>query len=307
MSYRVDRGRITAALTAVLVAAACGGGEPGEEPAEGGAAGGAGGATASPVDAATAGSIAGRVTFTGTAPAGTPIEMDEPVCQAKHTTPPTRGGAKVAADGGLADVFVYLKTGPGTTMTFPAPTEQEVLDQVGCIYVPHVLGLQTGQPILVRNSDAVLHNINSTGGSANRGFNRSQPTAGLEMTERFTAPEVMIPVRCDVHGWMEAFIGVTSHPYHAVTDQSGSFTLPNVPPGDYEVEAWHELFGTQTGTVTVAPSGRADLNLTFSAEQAGRYVPMGPALVLDHATGTLRREGTGRPAQLGPHTHAGHN
>jgi hypothetical protein len=106
---------------------------------------------------------------------------------------------------------------------------------------------------------------------------------------------------------MEAFVGVTAHPYHAVTDQSGNFTLTNVPPGDYEVEAWHEDFGVQTGRVTVPPSGRGDVTLTFTAEMAGRPVPLGPALVLDHATGTLRREG-GHPAKLGPaHTHAGHN
>jgi hypothetical protein len=112
----------------------------------------------------------------------------------------------------------------------------------------------------------------------------------------------MIPVICNVHGWMQAYVGVTTHPYNAVTDQSGSFTLANVPPGDYEVEAWHEQFGTQTGTVTVAPSGRAELNLSFSAEMAGRYVPLAPALIVDHATGTLRRADEGALAAA----HAGH-
>jgi hypothetical protein len=243
------------------------------------------------------------VTFTGTPPAPTPIDMsDEPVCAAKHTTPPTRQTAIVGPDGGLANVFIHITAGPVTTMTFPVPTEAKVLDQNGCEYQPHVLGLQIGQPITIRNSDAVLHNINATGGTNNRGFNVSQPQAGMERQESFSAAEVMIPVICNVHGWMQAYIGVTPNPYNAVTDQSGSFTLANVPPGDYTVEAWHEQFGTTTGTVTVAPSGRGELNLSFTAEMAGRYVPLAPALIVDHATGTTRRADSGTQAAA----HAGH-
>lgn len=289
MSYRIDRG--LTALVAVLALTACGGGGD-QPPAAGGAGGAAGGApAASPVDAATAGSVAGRVTFTGTPPAGTPVDMaDEAVCARKHTTPVMQGGAQVGSDGGLANVFVYIKSGPGTTLTFPAATEQVTLDQRGCEYVPHVLAVQAGQPIQIVSSDSVLHNINATGGTNNRGFNRSQTGPGQPFTVNFTAAEVMVPVKCDVHGWMHAFVGVTSHPYHAVTDASGAFSMPNVPPGDYEVEAWHEVLGTTTGTVTVAPSGRGEVNLSFTAEMAGRYVPMGPVMVLDHATGTLRPE-----------------
>jgi plastocyanin len=246
----------------------------------------------SPVDAATAGSVSGRVTFTGTPgtpAAAEPIDMaEEAVCSAKHSTPPMREVAMVGADGGLANVFVYVKSGPATTMQFPTPGEQVVLDQNGCVYVPHVMALQTGQELLVRNSDDVLHNINATP-TENRPFNRSQPQAGMEFTTTFSAPEVMIPVRCDVHGWMEAFIGVNSHPYHAVTSADGSFSLPNLPPGDYEVEAWHEMYGTLTQTVTVPASGAAEVTFAFSDAMAGRPVPMGEPVFIDHATGTLSR------------------
>jgi plastocyanin len=299
MFEKLERGRIGAALLAVMLSAACGGGGDDAGAPAGDAGAGGGAPTASPVDAATAGSIGGHVMFTGTPATGEPIDMsDEPQCAAKHTTPPVRGADK-AGGGGLDDVFVYVKSGPVTTMQFPTPTEAEVLDQNGCVYMPHVIALQAGQQLTVRNSDPLMHNVNATP-TENRPFNRSQPQAGMEFQQTFTAAEVMIPVRCDVHGWMEAYIGVTSHPYHAVTANGGTFTLENLPPGDYEIEAWHERYGTQTQMVTVPPSGRADVMFTFNAEMAGNPVPMGAPLVVDHATGTLR------PAQsLTSHAHSG--
>ena len=301
MFDQLERGRIGAALLAVMLTVACGGGgdDTGAAEGEGGAAPG-GAPAASPVDAATAGSVGGHVMFTGTPAAGTPIDMaDEPQCAAKHTTPAMQGADKVSG-GGLDDVFVYVKSGPVTTMQFPTPTEAVVLDQSGCEYMPHVLALQTGQTLTVRNSDPLMHNINASGGTANRGFNRSQPSAGMTLDATFDAPEVMIPVKCDVHGWMHAFVGVTSHPYHAVTANGGTFTLENLPPGDYVIEAWHERYGTQEQTVTVGPSARADVMFTFTAEMAGNPVPMGTPRVADFATGTLR------PAQSNaPHAHSG--
>jgi plastocyanin len=183
-------------------------------------------------------------------------------------------------------VFVYVKSGLDA-MTFPAG-DAEVLDQEGCEYKPHVVALMTGQQLTVRNSDDVLHNVNATP-SENRGFNRSQPQAGMEFETSFSAPEVMIPVRCDVHGWMESYIGVTDHPFHGVTGDDGSFTLADLPPGEYEVEAWHEEYGTSTQMVTVPVSGEVEITFEFSEQMAGRVVPMAPALVVDHATGTLRR------------------
>src|SRR5690606_35610469 len=131
-----------------------------------------------------------------------------------------------------------------------------------------------------------------------RPFNRTQPQAGMEFTHVFTVPEVMIPIRCDVHGWMESYVGVTSHPYNAVTSEAGSFSLDNLPPGDYEIEAWHEVYGTLTQTVTVPPSGQAEVSFEFNDRMAGRHVPMAEPLVVDHAAGMLR------PANSA-HEHAG--
>ena len=294
MLDKLERSRPTAAMLALLAALGCGGGDSGGDGAAtgGGAAGGGAAApAASPVDAATAGSVSGRVTFTGTPAADEPIDMtEEQVCAAKHSTPPARRVAIVGPDGGMANVFVRVTSGPGTTMQHPASTEQEVLDQNGCIYEPHVLALQVGQPMVVRNSDAVLHNVNATP-SENRPFNRSQPQAGMEFTHEFTATEVMIPVRCDVHGWMEAYIGVTDHPYHAVTSEDGSFTIGNLPPGDYEIEAWHERYGTSTQTVTVPQSGQAEVAFEFNEQMAGNPVPTTTPLIIDHHSGTIRRAG----------------
>jgi plastocyanin len=294
MLEKLERGRLCAALLALVVSVGCGG--------EGGGAGGAAasGPQESPVDPATAGSVAGTVTFTGTAPAPQPIDMrEEPVCADKHATQPTRASVVVGPDGGLANVFVYVKSGPVTDMRFPVSSDRPVLDQDGCIYDPHVVGLQVGQTMVVRNSDAVLHNVNAQP-RENRPFNRTQPQAGMEFTHAFTAAEVMIPIRCDVHGWMESYVGVTAHPYNAVTGNAGSFSLDNLPPGDYEVEAWHERYGTLTQNVTVPPSGRAEVTFEFNDRMAGRPVPMGEPLVVDHETGTLRPAGSG-------HAHSGQN
>jgi plastocyanin len=283
---------LVAPALALLVAAGCGGGDGGGDTgggAEGGAAGGGAAAAAeNPVDPATAGSVSGSVTFTGTPAAAEPIDMSaEPICADKHATPPMTEVAVVGSGGGLANVFVYVKSGLGD-MQFPAASEAVVLDQEGCVYHPHVLGVMSGQDITIRNSDALLHNIKATP-EENRGFNRSQPQAGMEFPTSFAVPEVMIPVQCDVHGWMQAYVGVTSHPFHAVTDESGSFSLQGLPPGDYEIEAWHERYGTATQTVTVPPSGQVQATFAFNDQMAGRHVPLGAPAWVDHETGQLRR------------------
>lgn len=286
MDTRELRGLVVPSLVALVLAGCGGGGE--EAPSEGGETAGGAAVTEHPVDAATAGSINGTVKFTGTAPANEPIDMaDEPTCASAHQGQPTKQTVLVGSDGGLSNVFVYVKSGLDPALQFPTG-EAAVLDQQGCEYHPHVMGVMTGQQLTVRNSDDILHNINATP-SQNRGFNRSQPQKGMEFQTTFTTPEVMIPVRCDVHGWMESFVGVASNPYFAVTGENGSFSLDRLPPGTYEVEAWHERYGTQTQTVTVAQGAPTEVTFTFDASMAGRPVPMGPALVLDHDTGTLTR------------------
>jgi hypothetical protein len=239
--------------------AACGGGN-GEE--NGGGNGDGGGEEATAIDPATAGSIAGMVNFTGTAPEPELIQMDaEPTCMEQYSEGPFTQNVIVGDNGRLANVFIYVKSGL-EEMTFATPSEPVVLDQSGCRYVPHVLGIQTDQTLLIRNSDDVLHNIHPQPVNS-RAFNESQPNQGMETERSFPTAEIMIPVGCDVHSWMSAFVGVVDHPYFAVSGSDGSFELPNLPPGEYEVEAWHEEYGTQTMTVTVGESEAVTLDFTF--------------------------------------------
>jgi len=132
----------------------------------------------------------------------------------------------------------------------------------------------TGQDITIRNSDGLLHNINASP-DINRGFNSSQPV-NMETTRSFGAAEVMVPLRCDVHGWMNAYVGVLDHPYHSVSNSSGAFSLSTLPPGDYVIEAWHERYGTQTQNVTVTTGETAEVTFTFSPSMArNAVVPLG--------------------------------
>jgi len=227
-----------------VLAAACGGGNteqaapPPDAPAT------------NPVDPATAGNISGRVTFTGTAPKPAPVRMDsDPNCVQQGATAPDE--AVVVGDGGgLQNAFVYVKDGLGD-LRFPIPATTTLLDQKGCRYTPHVLGVQVGQSIEVLNSDPTLHNVHAVP-TENQEFNTGQPLPGMKHTHRFSTREVMVPFKCDVHPWMRAYVGVLDHPYFAVSGPDGSFELKGLPPGTYTVEAWHETLGTQTQTVTVA-------------------------------------------------------
>ncbi|HUH11900.1 MAG TPA: carboxypeptidase regulatory-like domain-containing protein [Longimicrobiales bacterium] len=253
---------------AVFLLAACGG-DGGE------AAGGATEDTGPAVDPATAGTVVGTIAFEGTPPAPAPVDMsEEPACADKHDGGYAKSVA-VVNDGRLANVFVYVKE--GLTGSFPTPSEDKELDQDGCVYQPHVMGVQTGQTLTIRNSDGLLHNINASP-STNRGFNISQPT-NMTSTRTFSQPEIMIPVRCDVHGWMESYVGVLDHPYYAVTGEDGSFRIENLPAGDYVVEAWHERYGTQTMNVTVAAQEESQADFSFAESMAANaIVPLGAPL-----------------------------
>ncbi len=158
------------------------------------------------------------------------------------------------------------------------------IDQSNCRYGPHVLGVQTGQDIEITNSDNFLHNINATP-TANRGFNRSQPRAGITSTQSFPLAEVMVPVRCDVHGWMNAYIGVVDHPYFGVSGEDGSVSLEGLPPGDYVIEAWHEQYGTTTTNVTVVTGETAEISFEFTDATAASSVPLGEPVDLLHPDG----------------------
>ena len=243
-----------------LMIAACGGG------GEGG-----GGETAAPapkaaakaVDSATAGKVTGSVKLEGEAPKPDAIQMAaDPNCARLHSTPVMTQFYVTGEGGSLANVFVYVKSGL-EGMSFTAPSEPVVLDQQGCTYHPHVIGMQVGQPLEIMNSDDTLHNIHAMP-KKNKEFNIGQPVKGLKTNKTFDVPEVMIPFKCDVHKWMNSYAGVLDHPYFAVTSEDGAFEIPNLPPGDYVVEAWHERMGTKEMSVTVPASGSAEANFSFS-------------------------------------------
>jgi hypothetical protein len=140
-----------------------------------------------------------------------------------------------------------------------------VVDQRACNYEPHVLGVRVGQQVTFVNSDPLLHNVHALA-AKNEGFNDSLPTAGARLVKRFTRPEVMVRMRCDVHPWMFAYVAVVPHPFFAVTGAGGEFALEGVPPGEYVVEAWHETLGTRTQKVAVAPKGEARADFSFEAK-----------------------------------------
>ena len=270
---------VIAPTLALLVMAGCGGGGGGGASGGGGAGGGA--AVENPVDAATAGNIAGSIVFEGDAPSMATIDMSsESVCAAKHASTPMAEEVVVNSNGTLANVFVYVKEGL-ESLQFPTPGPV-LLDQDGCTYIPHVLGVMVDQDITIRNSDGLLHNINASP-SEQRGFNSSQPV-NMETTRAFGTAEIMVPLRCDVHGWMTAYIGVVAHPYHSVSNGTGAFSLSTLPPGEYVIEAWHERYGTQTQTVTVTTGQTAEVTFTFSASMAqNTVVPLGAPVDLHHA------------------------
>jgi plastocyanin len=218
------------------------------------------------VEPATAGSLTGRVLLDGPVPANLPIKMAaDPYCVTQNPNGATFENF-VVTDGGLENVFVYVKDGLGNYY-FDAPTEPVKLDQQGCRYRPHVLGIRTGQPLDISNSDDTMHNVHALP-NANREFNVGQAVKHQVARRTFTAPEVMVPFKCDVHGWMHAYIGVVNHPYFAVTQNGGKFELKSLPPGTYTVEAWHEKLGTQTQKVTVAEKQAAEITFTFKAPAA---------------------------------------
>lgn len=216
------------------------------------------------VDAATAGSITGRITFTGQPPKAAILRMgNDTACVATAGPNPQSEAVLVGADGGLKNVFVRI-TDNLDEYTFDMPAGAVTLDQKGCVYAPRVFGVRVGQPIEILNSDATVHNVHALP-MQNQEFNESQPRQGMRTSKIFTVPEVMVRFKCDFHGWMAAYVGVMAHPFFAVTDASGAFSLTGLPPGTYTIEAWHETFGTRTQQVTIAPGGTQTIALAFSA------------------------------------------
>ena len=241
----------------LATAAACGGGS--EAPASSAPAA----APPAAIDPATAGNITGAIILEGTPPEAERIRMNsDPKCANEAGDDTQTEYYVVGESGGLANVFVYVKEGL-EGRSFPPATGTVTLDQDGCRYRPHVFGVQVGQTLQIVNNDATLHNIHATP-AANEEFNMGQPIEGMSFDRTFSTAEVMVPFQCDVHGWMNAYVGVLDHPFFGVTSVDGAFDLSGLPPGDYVVEAWHEELGTQTQNVTVGEGGTAELSFTFA-------------------------------------------
>lgn len=220
------------------------------------------------VDAATAGSIGGLITFEGVPPAGVPLKLSKD-CVANAGPNPQSDAVLVSADGGLQNAFVYVKDGLDPSYVYDMPAGPVELDQRGCVYSPRVLGVRVGQAIDVVNSDATLHNVHAMP-MVNQEFNKSQPVQNSRMLHTFTAPEVMVRFMCNVHNWMTSYVGVMEHPYFAVTDAAGRFEIKNLPPGAYIVEAWHEKFGRKTAKITVGDKQAQTMSLAFTAASDGK-------------------------------------
>jgi len=218
------------------------------------------------VDSSKAGNLTGRVLLQGMPPANAPIKMgSDPVCVSNNKGSVT-SETYLVDNGGLENVFVYVKDGLGNYF-FDPPTEPVKLEQAGCRYHPHVFGIRVGQPLEIVNSDDTLHNVHAVA-NVNQEFNFGQHMKGMRQTKTFTAREVMVPVKCDVHGWMSAYVGVLDHPYFAVTANGGTFELKNLPAGTYTIEAWHEKLGAQTQSVTLGEKETKAITFTFPAPPA---------------------------------------
>jgi hypothetical protein len=212
-----------------------------------------------------ASSITGNVTFLGEAPALRPLDMAaEAVCHQKHGGKPAPNEALVLGTGNtMGNIMVWVSKGLPAGKTWPAPNTSVVLDQDGCLYKPHVMGVMVGQPYRILNSDGILHNIHTLP-KINPPFNRAQPATVQEITMTFPKPEKMLQVKCDVHPWMSAYVGVFAHPFFSVTETDGKFAISGLDAGTYEITAWHERLGTQTASITVAANDTTTQDFTFA-------------------------------------------
>jgi plastocyanin len=250
------------ALLTAFALTACGGG--GEKPAPAESPKTAETAPAAPAaPAANAGTITGKVAYTGAAPKLAKIKMDaEPACAAKHSTPPMTQDVVLNGNGTLRYAIVYVKSGLPAG-DYPVPSTPAILDQDGCEYRPHVLAVMAGQEIQIKNSDDTTHNIHPLP-TQNREWNKSQPAGAEPLREAFAREEIAIPVKCNVHPWMKAYVGVFKHPFFAISGEDGSFTIPNVPPGEYTIEVWQEKLGVQEQKVTVGPTETKQVDFSYA-------------------------------------------
>lgn len=218
-------------------------------------------ATAS-VDEVNGGTITGKILFNGVPPQVRPISMDStPKCAEQHKEPVLSEDAIVNDNGTLKNAFVWVKSGLPNAK-WPMPSRAVQIDQRGCVYQPHVVGVRAGQDVEFLNSDPTNHNIHPMPRS-NREWNESQPPMGDKKVKRFDKQEVMVPIKCNVHPWMRVWVGVVDHPFFAVTGTDGTFTLKGLPPGEYTIEVWHERFGVQETKLRVGAKETKTADFTY--------------------------------------------
>ena len=246
--------------------------------------------TAAAASAQGTGTIVGHIKLTGSAPANPIIRMGaDPMCGAMNKGQrPLQNIVTVGAGGGLTNAFVYVT---GAVPASAGGAQQVVLDQKNCMYAPRVIGVRAGQAVSIRNDDTVVHNVHglSTKGQE---FNSSQPKAGMIFMATLKKEEVMVHVKCDIHAWMNAYIGVVPNSLYAVTDGAGVFTIANVPPGKRTVSVWHERYGMLTGTVEVKAGQNATLELTYPGTTPKAAASIREIVVPPDATGILLQAST---------------
>jgi len=214
-------------------------------------------------DPGTVASAHGKITFHGQKPPRKVIAMDadQGCMNANHGKTVYQETVITGKGGGLANAFVYIKAGL-EGKTFEPPKEPVKIAQHGCMFEPRAIGVLAGQMVDVANVDPVSHNFHAMP-SNNRDWDQQQSPGAADMQHRFPRPEIMIPVKCNVHAWMRAYIGVMPHPYYAVTGPEGTWEFTNVPPGDYTVAVWHESLGEKTAQLHLDAHGNETLDFTY--------------------------------------------
>jgi len=210
-----------------------------------------------------AATLSGAIAFEGEAPAVQKIQMGaDPSCMLLHPDSINSDNVIVNENGSLKNVFVYVKE--GVSGKFDTPKEAVIFDQVGCLYSPKIFGIQTNQPLEIRNSDNTLHNVHALSKN-NPQFNLGMPIKGMKLKKKFKNHEVMLKIKCEVHPWMAAYAGVLEHPFFAVTGDNGQFQIKDLPAGEYVIEAWHEVFGTQTQSVSIGADADEEIYFQFKS------------------------------------------
>jgi hypothetical protein len=208
--------------------------------------------------------VRGKVKFEGRLPKGAPINMAaDPSCAKQHPSPVLSQDVLTDANRGLQNVVVFIADGLGDRK-FDPPSQPAVIEQKGCMYLPHMLALQANQALEVVNHDPTSHNVHVIP-TNNREWNRAEPP-GAKVNEAFAREEIAIPVKCNVHPWMRSYVAVVKHPYFVVTGKDGTFDLRNLPPGTYTIKAWQEKLGTATQRITVGANETKAVDFVFKSQ-----------------------------------------